>query len=116
MPLVPLVPAVPGVPWGPGGPCGPTAPALPLGLPLDPGVPEVAVESLEPGDQLFVYTDGFPEARLPNGELFGMERLIAFLEREAAAERPVPETLRRLRRVLLDEERSRLRDDAVTMV
>ena len=91
-------------------------PAMPLGLPFDPGVPEVAVESLEPGDQLFVYTDGLPEARLPDGELFGMERLIAFLEREAAAKQSVPETLRRLRRVLLKEERSRLRDDATAVL
>ena len=30
---------------------------------------------LEPGDAVFVYTDGVPEANDPNGELYGMERL-----------------------------------------
>lgn len=91
-------------------------PALPLGMPLEPAAPQVGAEALEPGDQLFIYTDGFPEARLPSGELFGMDRLIAFLEREAAAEQPAPETLRRLRRMLLDEGQARLRDDATAVL
>jgi hypothetical protein len=92
------------------------SPAFPLGLPLEPSVPDIAVEPLEPGDQLFLHTDGFPEARLPNGELFGMDRLIEFLEREAAAEQPAPETMRRLRRVLLTEQASQLRDDATAVL
>lgn len=91
-------------------------PALPLGLPLEPTRPEVSVEALEPGDQLFAYTDGFPEARLPDGQLFGTDRLVAFLEREAAAEQAAPETLRRLRRELLDGGRTRLRDDATAVL
>jgi hypothetical protein len=90
--------------------------AFPLGLPLAPEVPPVAEESLEPGDRILLYTDGFPEARLPNGELFGMERLAGFLEREAAAGQSAPETLRRLRRVLLDELDSQLRDDATAVL
>ena len=39
---------------------------------------------------------------MPDGELFGLDRLTEFIEREAAAEQPAPETLRRLRRTLLD--------------
>ena len=34
---------------------------------------------ISPGDKLFVYTDGVPEATDANGELFGTERMIAAL-------------------------------------
>jgi serine phosphatase RsbU (regulator of sigma subunit) len=91
-------------------------PAFPLGLPLEPIAPEIGAESLEPGDQILLYTDGFPEARLPDGELFGLERLTDFVEREASAARPAPETLRRLRRTLLEERQSQLRDDATAVL
>lgn len=36
---------------------------------------------LEPGEAVFVYTDGVPEANDPNGEAFGMKRLEASLNR-----------------------------------
>jgi serine phosphatase RsbU (regulator of sigma subunit) len=93
-----------------------TAPCLPLGLPFEASQPQEATESLEPGDQILLYTDGFPEARMPDGELFGLDRLIEFIEREAAAEQPAPETLRRLRRTLLVEQDSQLRDDATAVL
>jgi serine phosphatase RsbU (regulator of sigma subunit) len=34
---------------------------------------------LRPGDKIFVYTDGVPEAMNSNGELFGTDRMIAAL-------------------------------------
>ena len=34
---------------------------------------------LEPGDKLFVYTDGVPEATAGSGEMFGIERMVAAL-------------------------------------
>ena len=41
---------------------------------------------LSPGDSLFVYTDGVPEATNTNGELFGTERMVQALnEKEDAA-------------------------------
>ena len=36
--------------------------------------------SLEPGDAIYLYTDGLTEQTDPNGELFGEERLRSFLE------------------------------------
>ena len=41
--------------------------------------------SLEPGDNLFVYTDGVPEATAASGEMFGLERLSETLNRHADA-------------------------------
>ena len=38
---------------------------------------------LHPGDRIFVYTDGVPEANNSDGELYGMERLEAALNRSA---------------------------------
>ena len=35
--------------------------------------------SLEPGDAIYLYTDGLTEQTDPNGELFGEARLQAFL-------------------------------------
>jgi len=48
--------------------------------------------TLEPGDQVFVYTDGAPEANDPAGGMYGMARLEATLSREAGRE---PEALLR---------------------
>ena len=38
---------------------------------------------LEPGDKLFVYTDGVPEATAENGEMFGADRMISALNTNA---------------------------------
>ena len=37
---------------------------------------------MEPGTKLFLYTDGVPEATDENGEMFGVERMIAALNEE----------------------------------
>ena len=36
---------------------------------------------LEPGDRIFVYTDGLPESRSDAGEFFGMDRMIESLNK-----------------------------------
>lgn len=41
--------------------------------------------SLEPGDKLFLYTDGVPEAQDAGGELFGTDRMLAALNKNAGA-------------------------------
>jgi anti-anti-sigma factor len=85
----------------------------PLGL---PDLARVAHESLEPGDRLLFYTDGITEARDPDGEFFGLTRLLDLAERHAAAGLSAPETLRRLSHAVLDHQRGQLDDDATLMI
>lgn len=89
-------------------------PALPFGL-GDPA-PEPGTWELEPGDAVLLYTDGVVEARTPDGEMFGLERLTDLAEREAAAGQPPEELLRRLVRAVLDHQASDLRDDATLLL
>jgi serine phosphatase RsbU (regulator of sigma subunit) len=87
---------------------------MPLGLD-DPAI-EIAEQTLEPGDRLLFYTDGFTEARNEHGEEFGLDRLVDFAERHAAAGLPVPETLRRLTHDVLDHQYGDLHDDATLLL
>ena len=61
-----------------------------------PGVPyKEYTLSMEPGDKLFVYTDGVPEAIDKNDEMFGVARMVEALNNNAAG-RP-EEILRNVR-------------------
>jgi serine phosphatase RsbU (regulator of sigma subunit) len=89
-------------------------PMVPFGL--GGATPELSVSDLEPGDAILLYTDGVTEARTADGDLFGLDRLIDLLEREAASEQPPEEILRRLVRAVLDYEPGGLRDDATLLL
>ena len=91
-------------------------PAPPLGTGLAATAPAEGQESLEPGDMILLYTDGLSEARRPDGELFTVERLGEFIERQAAGGQPAPETLRRLRAAIIDRREGSLRDDATALL
>ena len=41
---------------------------------------------LQPGDMLFVYTDGVPEANNKERKLFGTERMVSALNKDPAAD------------------------------
>ncbi len=58
-------------------------PALPIGV-MSGVVYEGARVRLAPGDRLFVYSDGILEARRPDGDLFGDERLAESVRGSAA--------------------------------
>ncbi|HEX6234585.1 MAG TPA: PP2C family protein-serine/threonine phosphatase [Jiangellaceae bacterium] len=86
----------------------------PLGL-LD-DMPIALEERLEPGDGLVLYTDGVTEARDGINGVFGVDRLVDFVTRAAAAALPAPETLRRLNRAILEHQEGNLQDDATTVL
>lgn len=92
------------------------APRPPLGINLSAlgvsAVPSIGIEQLEPGDCLLLYTDGVVEARSPDGEFFGDQRLADVVLSSMAAGLPAPETMRRVVRALLTHQQGRLSDDA----
>jgi serine phosphatase RsbU (regulator of sigma subunit) len=100
------------------------APELPFGLGLEQGSGRAAgdaglhvgSEQLEPGDHLLLYTDGVVEARSPEGELFGVPRLIDLMLRNLAAGFPASETMRRAVGELMEHQTSELADDATMLL
>ena len=92
-------------------------PALPLGLGLglrDDARP--AELALQPGDRVLFYTDGVVEARNPEGEEFGIQRLLDLVVRESGSGLLAPEVLRRLVHTCLQFQGGRLRDDATLLL
>ncbi|MEU9382866.1 PP2C family protein-serine/threonine phosphatase [Streptomyces sp. NPDC048279] len=90
-------------------------PAHPMGTEL--GLPSmVCSEQLQPGDRIILYTDGITEARGADDREFGVERFADFLVRHDADGLPVPETLRRLMRAVLDYHGGHLQDDATVLM
>jgi serine phosphatase RsbU (regulator of sigma subunit) len=85
-------------------------PDPPLGLQVDK--PACCETRLQGGDRLLLYTDGIVEARSPDGEFFGEQRLADFILRAASSGDPAPETMRRLMRAVLDHQADQLQDDA----
>ena len=92
------------------------APAPPLGIGLATSAPAVGHEALQPGDMVLLYTDGLTEARRPGGDLFTVERLAEFVEREAANGQAAPEVLRRLREAIIERGEGALHDDATAVL
>ncbi|HEX2075495.1 MAG TPA: PP2C family protein-serine/threonine phosphatase [Geodermatophilus sp.] len=92
----------------------PCPPARPLGL--QEAKPASCETRLEPGDRLLLYTDGITEARSPDGEFFGEQRLADHVSAAVAAGEPAPETVRRLMRRLLAHQADQLQDDASIIV
>ncbi|MFV0131458.1 PP2C family protein-serine/threonine phosphatase [Streptomyces sp. HMX112] len=90
-------------------------PAHPMGTGLGLKA-TVCREQLAPGDRIVLYTDGITEARTSGGTEFGLERFTDFILRQHADGLPVPETLRRLTRAVLDHHDGRLQDDATILL
>ena len=95
-------------------------PTPPLGVVVPDDVqrttPQVCQEQLERGDRVLLYSDGVLEARSPEGEFFGEQRLLDLLGRHFAAGLPAPETMRRVVRALLEHQQGRLTDDATMLL
>jgi len=94
-------------------------PTLPVGLDLNPeeSGPEITVgtESLQRGDLVVIYTDGVVEARSPEGDFFGQDRLVDLLTRHLAADLPAPESMRRIIHALMKHHQGQLADDATML-
>jgi sigma-B regulation protein RsbU (phosphoserine phosphatase) len=93
----------------------PTAMPLGFGDLADP-IPGVEEESLQPGDQILLYTDGVVEARTEDGDIFGLDRLVEFVIRTLADQVSAPETMRRLVHAILAHQHERLQDDATAVL
>ncbi|MBF0425370.1 MAG: fused response regulator/phosphatase [Magnetococcales bacterium] len=88
--------------------------ALPLGIKAMTGLPPPGVVlELEPEDRLFLYTDGVIETRSRRGEMFGSDRLAAFLTAHAAPGGALAELFAHLRHFCDDDRRH---DDDITLV
>jgi serine phosphatase RsbU (regulator of sigma subunit) len=85
-------------------------------LGLDRVAADVAEEWLEPDDVLVLYTDGITEARDADRRFFGLDRLVDFVEREAADGVPLPEIVRRVGRRILEHQNGVLQDDATMLL
>ncbi|RQW85331.1 phosphatase [Micromonospora globispora] len=93
---------------------GPTA--LPLGIGhLSSRRPDVHEEDLHAGDRILAYTDGITDARSPDGQRFGVDRLVDFVNRALNDQLPTPETMRRLVRAVMAHQGDELQDDATAM-
>jgi serine phosphatase RsbU (regulator of sigma subunit) len=93
------------------------SPVPPLGLGLWRDDVEIGARSLQPEDQILLYTDGVVEARGGReGGPFSLERLADFILREVGAALPAAEALRRLNRAILDYQGGLLQDDATTLL
>ena len=95
-----------------------TEPRPPLGLGhlLDDEGAQIGHEQLEPGDMILLYTDGVVEARSPDGEFFGVERLAELVRIQLAGGLDAPETMRRVVRELLAHHADQLTDDATLLM
>ena len=87
--------------------------SLPFGIGTKPVVLEL---QLQPGDRLIAYTDGVTEMRNAEGEFFGAEGLVRFLQEQAAQGHAAPEALRRLHQALFEHRDGRFHDDATTLL
>lgn len=93
-------------------------PRSPLGLGYLLGADTAIIghEQLEPGDRVLLFTDGVVEARSPDGEFFGVERLSDLVIRHLAGGLSAPETIRRVVRELLEHQQDQLADDATLLL
>lgn len=72
--------------------------------------------TLEPGDRIYLYTDGVSEAFNRDKEMFGEERLLTLLQRTELSGTAPEAFLRFVRRELLDFTQGAVQSDDITMM
>ncbi|MGI8663554.1 MAG: PP2C family protein-serine/threonine phosphatase [Acidimicrobiales bacterium] len=80
------------------------------------GTPTLATDALEPGDCVMVYSDGVTDARTPDGELFGLDRLIDVTQSNASDLLAPTEMIRLVIRCVLEHRDAELADDATVVL
>jgi serine phosphatase RsbU (regulator of sigma subunit) len=80
------------------------------------GTPTLAADSLEPGDSVLLYTDGVTEARTPDGDDFGLDRLIDVVQANASDLLEPTEVVRMVVRSVLEHQHAALADDATVVL
>jgi serine phosphatase RsbU (regulator of sigma subunit)/DNA-binding NarL/FixJ family response regulator len=88
--------------------------SIPLGLVKERVVPCAPPITLEPGDAVFLFTDGVPDVMNRNGQVFGVERAVDLVRRNRY--KPAREILEILYGELLNWAEGRAPDDDVTAV
>jgi len=84
---------------------------LPLGVLADEIYQQSSID-VSAGDVLFLYSDGFTEARGPQGEEFGVERLRTLVQAMQVNDVPVTTLVQAIRKVVRDfEDRDSASDD-----
>lgn len=91
-------------------------PTLPWGLGPLSGEPEIATESLEPGDTVLFYTDGVVEAHGSSSAAFGVERLADLAGQHASDQVAVPMIVRLLIQAVQEHHGFELQDDATILL
>ncbi|WP_104434525.1 PP2C family protein-serine/threonine phosphatase [Kineococcus xinjiangensis] len=92
-------------------------PTLPLGMGLPERPPPLVTEArLQPGDRLFLLTDGILDATNADGVPFGEEMLAGLIERAVLNESPLVELVRSIARGVFDYQHGQLHDDASLLV
>jgi phosphoserine phosphatase RsbU/P len=95
----------------------PQAVDCPVTVPAGLGsVPVVAHTTVDHGDSILFRTDGIVDARSPDGEFFGDDRLVALIERLVAADTTPAEVLRRCLHAVVEHQGGRPNDDATVMM
>jgi sigma-B regulation protein RsbU (phosphoserine phosphatase) len=87
---------------------------IPLGLDLSTSISSVQVPTLQPGDLIFVYTDGVCEAFSPQGERFGSERALSVVR--AHLQQSPPEIVHSLMRAVAEFSGNQPQHDDITRI
>jgi serine phosphatase RsbU (regulator of sigma subunit) len=78
--------------------------------------PTLLVTHIDRGDRVLFLTDGIVEARSPEGEFFGDDRLAELIEALSEEGLPPAEVLRRCLHAVVTHQRDRPADDALLVL
>ncbi len=87
---------------------------LPLGVMDGMKFSEPVAHKFEPGDFAIIVTDGVFEASAPDGEMFGMDRVLKLLRRDR--DKPAAEMIANLHRAVLEFNDAAVQDDDITLI